>query len=212
MTATMDVRISAIARLTAAGLALGSETALAQRSEQGGGGLNLKARSYVGVGYVANIPVTFFGFSAFALSPRVLAGLGIYADFKRTTSSPGNSPYYIPNVTVQQAEVTYGDRLYVEKSDWTTVNGGLVYAVTKEFALYGGLGYSREKHFRQYYDQSETRGELGFYWIADPEQSGSRVNAMGGSLIRITRFALFQLGGEARPAGANVGLVISFHP
>lgn len=175
-------------------------------------GLNLKATSYVGIGYVANIPATFLGVSSFFVSPRILGGMGLYADFKRTTRSPGKSPYYLPTVSVMDAEVTYGDRLYLEQSDWTTINTGLLYAVTKEFAFYGGLGYAREKHYRQYYDQSGTRGEFGYYWVADPAQSGTRVNAMGGGLIRLTRFALFQLGAEARPAGANVGLSVAFHP
>ena len=188
----MHARMSIITGLAVAALTFGSETVHAQGGDPRG--LNLSSSSHVGIGYVANIPVTFLGFSGFALSPRVFGGLGIYADFKRTTKSPSRSPFYMPAVTVQQAEVTYGDQLYLEKSDWTTVNGGLVYAVTKEFALYGGMGYSREKHFRQYYDQSQTRGELGFYWIADPEQSGTRVNALGGGLIRIARFALFQIG------------------
>ena len=194
-----------IAALSAAGMVLGNHVLHAQD-------LNLKSTFHVGIGYVANIPATFLGFSTFVLSPKILGGTGIYADFKRTTGSPSKSRYYLPGVSVADAEITYGDQLYLEKSDWTTVNAGLLYAVTKEFALYGGLGYSRERHYRQYYDQSETRGELGYYWIADPEASGKRVNAMGGSLIRITRFALFQIGAEARPAGANVGLAITFRP
>lgn len=208
----MHIRHDIITAFSILGILLGDQILHAQGNEPTPRGLNLKAGTHAGIGYVANIPVTFLGFSGFVLSSRFLGGMGLYADFKHTTSSPSNSAYYMPDVSVDQAEVTYGDQLYLEKSSWSAVNAGLVYAVTKEFALYGGVGYSREKHFRQYYDRSETRGELGFYWIADSAQSGRRLNAMGGGLIRITRFALFQIGGEARPAGANVGLVITFHP
>src|SRR6266513_1349494 len=129
----MPVRASIMAGLSTAGIVLGKQQLYAQGSESSG--LNLKATSHVGIGYVANIPATFLGVSSFFVSPRVLGGMGLYADFKRTTSSPGNSPYYLPNVSVMDAEVTYGDQLYIEKSDWTTINAGLLYAVTKEFAL-----------------------------------------------------------------------------
>jgi hypothetical protein len=175
-------------------------------------GLNLKGSTHLGIGYVANIPTTFLGFSVLAVTPRVAGGAGLYADVKMTTRSPSDSRYYLRGVPVSDAEITYGDMLFTEKSDWVSVNVGLVYAITGEFSLYGGLGYSKEHHYRQYYDDSQTRGELGFYWIADPVASGTRINASGGALIRLTRFALFQLGGEAQPRGADIGVVLTFAP
>jgi len=168
----------------------------------------LRTSAHLGIGYVANIPTTFVGVSALAITPRLFGGAGVYADVKLTTSSPGDSPYYLPGVSVAQAEGTYGDQLFEQKSDWLAVNVALVYAVTSEFALYGGAGYSKEHHYRQYFDDTQSRGEFGFYWIADPAASGTRINAIGGAFLRVTRFALFQLGAEARPAGANVGITL----
>jgi hypothetical protein len=172
----------------------------------------LRSSPQLGLGYVANIPTTFLGFSALGLTPKLFGGAGLYADVKLTTSSPGDDPYYLPNVTVTDAEVTYGDMLYEEKSDWLTVNAAAVYAITQELAVYGGLGYAKKTHYRQYYDASQTRGNFGFYWISDPSASGTRVNALGGALMRITRHFVFQLGAESQPAGANVGVAITLHP
>jgi hypothetical protein len=172
----------------------------------------LRASTHLGIGYVANVPTTFLGFSALAVTPKLFGGAGLYADVKLTTKSPGDDPYYLPGVSVTDAEVTYGDVLYEEKSDWLTINGALVYAITQELAVYGGLGYAKKTHYRQYFDDSQTRGNFGFYWIADPGASGTRVNALGGALVRITRFVVFQLGAESQPPGANVGFAITFHP
>jgi hypothetical protein len=172
----------------------------------------LRASTHLGIGYVANVPTTFLGFSALAVTPKLFGGAGLYADVKLTTKSPGDDPYYLPGVSVTDAEVTYGDVLYEEKSDWLTINGALVYAITQELAVYGGLGYAKKTHYRQYFDDSQTRGNFGFYWIADPGASGTRVNALGGALVRITRFVVFQLGAESQPPGANVGVAITFHP
>jgi hypothetical protein len=166
----------------------------------------------VGIGYVASIPTTFLGFSALGVTPKLFGGAGLYADVKLTTSSPGDSPYYMPGVTVADAEVTYGDMLYEEKSDWLSIDMALVYALTDELAVYGGLGYTKKTHYRQYFDDSQTRGNFGFYWVSDPAASGNRINALGGAFLRITRFVVFQLGAASQPPGANVGIALTFVP
>jgi len=196
--------------LTLAGLSLPVTVLRAQAGRPRVAGL--RTSSHLGLGYVANIPTTFVGFSALGITPKLFGGAGVYADIKLTTKSPGDDLYYLPGVTVNDAEVTYGDMLYEEKSDWVTVNGALVYAVTQELAVYGGLGYSKETHYRQYFDASQTRGNFGFYWISDPSGSGTRINALGGALMRVTRYFVFQLGAESQPAGANVGVAITLHP
>lgn len=172
-------------------------------------GPNLRTTSYLGLGYVASVPITPLGFSLLAVSPKVFRGAGVYADVKLTTSSPGSDPYYLPGVSVADAELTYGDLLFEQKSDWVTIDLGLVYAITGEFAVYGGAGYSKEKHFRQYFDDTQTRGDLGFYWIADPAESGTRVNILGGALIRLRRFLYFQLGVESAPRAVNLGFTVT---
>ena len=96
--------------------------------------------------------------------------------------------------------------------DWTTIDFGVVYAITQEFAVYGGAGYSKETHYRQYFDNSQTRGDFGFYWVADPAASGTRINVLGGALVRFSRFLVFQLGGESAPQAVNVGVTLMFAP
>jgi hypothetical protein len=175
-------------------------------------GSGLRATPHVGIGYVASVPVTALGFSALYMTPKLFRGAGVFADVKVTTSSPGSSPFYLSNVTVDQAENTYADRLYDQQSDWTTIDVGVVYAITQEFALYGGAGYSKETHYRQYFDDTQTRGDFGFYWVSDPAASGTRINALGGALVRFSRFLLFQLGGESAPRAVNVGITLMFAP
>jgi hypothetical protein len=191
------------------GLCLPGTALLAQGKRVGA---SLRAAPHVGIGYVASVPITALGFSGLFITPKLLRGGGVFADVKLTTSSPGKSPYFLPGVTVEQAAVTFGDRLYEQKSDWTTVDVGVVYAVTGEFALYGGAGYSKETHYREYFDDTQTRGNLGFYWVADPGSSGTRINGLGGALLRLSRFLMFQLGVQSAPTAANVGMTLTFSP
>lgn len=172
-------------------------------------GPNLRTTSYLGLGYVASVPITPLGFSLLVVSPKVFRGAGVYGDVKLTTSSAGSDPYYLPGVSVADAEITYGDLLYEQRSDWLTIDLAMVYAITGEFAVYAGAGYSREKHFRQYFDDTQSRGDLGFYWISDPAESGTRVNVLGGALVRLRHFLYFQMGVESAPRAVNLGLTVT---
>ncbi|HEX9693273.1 MAG TPA: hypothetical protein VGA22_14360 [Gemmatimonadales bacterium] len=169
---------------------------------------DLKNSSHVGVGYTAHIPTNFLGFSALYVTPKLLGGFGVYIDARFETRSLTDDPGYLPGVTVQEAEVTNADFLFEQSSEWSTVDVGLVYAVSQELAVYGGAGYTRERHYREYWDASETLGNLGFYLVDDPAASGNRVNVIGGALIRLTRYTLFQLGLGSKPPGATVGVML----
>lgn len=173
-------------------------------------GQHLKNSAYLGVGYVTNVPNTYVGFNVLGITPKLFGGAGLYADVKFTTSSPGDDPFFLPGVSVDQAEITWGDQYFGEKSDWLSINLALVYTVTPELALYGGAGYSKETAYREYYDNSETRGNFGFYWIEDTQGSGDRINFLGGGFIRLARVLLFQVGAEAQPLGATIGLTLAF--
>jgi hypothetical protein len=170
---------------------------------------DLRNATFFGVGYVVNVPNTYVGFSALAFSHRVLAGAGLYADVKFSTSSPGDSPYLIPGVTAQEAEVLWADALGIAESTYLSVNLALVYAITPELGLYAGAGYTNEEHYREYYDNAMERGNLGFYWVADPEDTGSRVNLLGGALFRLHKNLLLAMGLEAQPRGAMIGLTLA---
>ena len=175
------------------------------------GAPSLRNSSRIGVGYVANIPNTFLGFSALAMTYKLFGGAGLYVDFKTTTKDHRSDPDYYPGISVDSAALGLADLLYAEESEWLSVNAALVYAVTPDLALYGGAGYSRERHYQQYYDDRvpPLHGEFGFYWIDDPEGSGDRVNVLGGVLFRLTKYALFQLGGEMQPPGVTVGVILA---
>ncbi len=170
---------------------------------------DLRNSSYIGVGYVASVPEMAAGVSLLGLTPRVLGGAGLYADVKFAPTSPGSDPYYDPTITVAQADNQFGDQLFSQSSTWMAVDLALLYAATRELGVYAGAGYSKERHYRQYFDDSQTRGLAGFYWIADPAASGNRVNALGGFLLRAGRYVLFQMGVEAQPRGATVGVTLT---
>ena len=49
-------------------------------------------------------------------------------------------------------------------------------------------------------------GRLGFYWVEDEKESGTRANLMGGVFFQLGESFAVQMGGETRPAGFTMGL------
>ena len=172
-------------------------------------GQHFRSGFQVGVGWVANVPTSYLGFSVMPVTPSLFGGAGLYADVKLTNDSPKNDVGFLSGVTVEDAELTFGDRLFSDHSDWVTVDLALVYAVAPELVLYGGAGYSKETHYREYFDEAEERGNFGFYWVADPADTGTRVNILGGAIMRLNRYVSFQVGGQTKPVGVNVGVVLT---
>jgi hypothetical protein len=170
---------------------------------------DLKNSAYLGLGYVANVPNTFVGVSAVMTTPKLLGGAGLYADFKSSASTRSKDATFDPATTPSQATLQYGDELFSDESTYVSANMALVYAITPEFALYGGAGYTHRSLYQYYYDDSETRGEFGWYWVRDPEQSGGQVNFLGGGLFRLGSRFLFQGGVESQPVGATIGFVLT---
>ena len=170
---------------------------------------DLHNTTYLGIGYVGNVPNAFLGFSAMMTTPRMLGGAGIYADVKMTTSTRSKDPFFMAAVTPSQALLQYGDELFQDESTYLTTDLALVLAITPEFALYGGAGYTHQSHYQYFYDDSEVRGDFGWYWVKDPEQTGGKVNFLGGGLFRLGSRLLFQGGVESKPLGANIGFVLT---
>ncbi len=198
---TTNPRASIMVLLALATLTLPGRDARAQSIP------DMRNSSRVGVGYAVNIPNTFVGLTALGMTPKLFGGAGLYADVKFTTSSTSSDPYYISDISVLQAEATFGDLFFDDQSDWLSINFALVYAVSRELAVYGGAGYTRETNYREYFDDSGTRGEMGFYWISDSEASGNRVNLLGGAFIRAGRSIMFQMGVESQPKGVTIGIM-----
>ncbi len=171
-------------------------------------GPDLKNSSYFGIGYVASVPDMFVGVTVLGLTPGLLGGAGLLADVKLTHNSPGRSDYYRDDISVEQAELEFGDLFFSERSVWFSIDLAVVYAITRSFAAYAGGGYLKKEHYREYFDDSETRGDFGFYWVLDEEASGSRVNVLGGLLFRAGRYVVFQVGAESRP-GVMAGIMLT---
>jgi len=168
---------------------------------------DLKAGARIGIGYVANLPNTFLGFSAIATQPGFLGGAGVYADVKITTGSTRADPYYMAGISGDDAVITFGDFLSRERTEWVSVNLAFLYAVTSDFNVFAGGGYSRGQHYQEYYDDSRTRGLFGFYWVSDSARDDIGLNLLGGVMLRIADVALLQLGMESRPIGATAGVI-----
>jgi hypothetical protein len=184
-------------------------TLLAALFATGAEGQQAALRSHVGAGFVINGPHQFTGFSAQALT-LALGGLGVYVDTKFDRSSPAGDREFDPALTAEQAEDRFGDPLYSEESSWRSFNVAVLRPVLPELILYGGVGASRQKHYRSYYDESFERGLRGFYTVEDPRETGNRVNLLGGAFFRISPTILVQFGVETMPRGITVGGVYTF--
>lgn len=159
----------------------------------------------VGVGFVANAPHEFLGVSVHAVSPRILGGLGIYVDAKIGIESPRDEPGFDPDLTAGEAEDLFPDELFTERSDWRSVNVALIRPVLPELMVYAGAGYSDEGRYHEYYDPTATRGDLGFYWVENPESSGGQVNLLAGAMFGVSQNVFIQFGVETKPRGVTVG-------
>jgi hypothetical protein len=167
------------------------------------GQATFRSRTHPGLGFTVNAPTQILGFNVLAFGPA-FAGWGGYADAKFTRESPKNEDGFVTDITVAQAE-GFDDQHMASESEWTTVNAAVVRVVSDALALYGGAGYSKEKAYRRYFDETSTRGLFGTYWIEDPDASGARVNVLGGAFFRATQSFVLQFGFEAQPRGFTVG-------
>lgn len=204
---TLSARVSLATLSTLVATVASARSLMAQVFEPAGP--HLRNATYVGVGYVANIPNTFVGFSAIALTPSVLGGAGVYADVKLSYRRLKNDPYFLADVTPDQAELI-GDFRFDEKDNYFSANVALVYAFRPEIGAYAGAGFTREERYVRYYDDSEILGEFGFYWVKDAAESGNRVNLLGGLFVRVGRHALLQVGLDGRPLGMAAGATLVF--
>lgn len=165
-------------------------------------------RPRVLVGYVANAPEMMLGGTVAAL-PAFLGGWGIYLDAKRGLENPGESEFLEPEITPAEAKAL-GHPAVQEKSYWRSLNAAVVRAFRDDLILYLGGGAAREQGYVEYFDESQTRGNFGYYWVRDDAVTGSRPNVMGGMYFRLMRHIAVQFGLESTPAGVTVGVVGAF--
>ena len=124
---------------------------------------------------------------------------GLYADLKLSVDSPRKEESCCP-YTLDEAEA-FGDQLFQDKSAWRSFDVAIVRVVGPQLAVYAGGGASRERAYRQYFDQTRTRGNFGAYWVEDTEASGTRVNVLGGLIFHASRNLMFVFGGELERIG-----------
>ena len=175
--------------------------AVAQRPEVSGGFEELPR---IGVGYVTNAPNMFLGGSAHFVADFA-GGLGLYVDYKRSTSSPRDESDFIDSLTVADVENLPGHEQDFEEDAWWSVNGALVRPISRELMLYVGAGYTNEDVYWRYNSDDPDLGSFGRYWVADEEASGGRVNFLGGAFLRMSRRISLQFGLETEPSGFTVG-------
>lgn len=156
----------------------------------------------VGFGYAGNGPRALLGANVYLMTPA-LGGLGLYGDFK-TSHQSFEDERLMSDITRQQAE-GFGDLEEATHEKWYVINIGLVRPVTPEFAVFAGAGYGNQTYYRDYYDQTDTRGWDGHYRIEDEIEGGGKVNAFAGAMFRVGRRLAFHFGGEIAPPGFTVG-------
>ena len=159
-----------------------------------------------GIGIVANAPRQFTGLGVHFLLPG-LRGFGLYLDAKFDPLSDTRDGVLLA-YTRAEAEAL-GDQWFGDEERWTTFNAALLYEVTDELRLYAGVGPSRQEGFTRYWDEVGERGELGYYWIENPDRTGTQINLLGGAFFRIARGFFVQFGLESQPQGYTLGLTLS---
>lgn len=163
---------------------------------------NFTNTTQLSVGYVANAPNVFTGIAAYMVRP---GGFGPYLDFKISLTSRRDDPAFAAEWTGEQARTEFGDHPFRRDDDWLVINAGVTRTFTPELAVYAGLGLTRRVAFREYFDQTGERGELGFYWVEETGESGTGINGFGGLILRAGNRLHFQFGLEAAPPGFVVG-------
>ena len=139
--------------------------------------------------------------------------LGMYFDVKFGTGDKLEGKDYTGIISINEAENVYNDPFRGEKETGIILfDIGLSYAMTKNKNLlaYGGLGYTTESVYRQYYDPTHILSSDGNYYIEDESKSSSGANFTAG-LIYIMQSGLTLQGGfDVAPAGVNLGIGWTF--
>lgn len=165
----------------------------------------LEFQPRIGVGFTANLPDQLVGGSVHYMT-GLFGGTGLYADFKLDMESPEDEDGFIDNITPEEVEETRNDRLFDLQASTTTVNLALMKALSPQFTVYGGAGYSDVKEYRQYWDEEQEIGFAGYYWVKDEEASGPKVNVLGGAFFQLGESFAIQMGAESQPAGFTLGV------
>lgn len=164
--------------------------------------VDFTGRSHLFVGYSASPPQQMLGFAVTFMSDR-FHNLGLMADARFTSDSPAGN-FFVADRTPGQAD-TDGDIFLRQRSAWGSVGASVVKGLTPEFAVYAGGGATWETVYLQYEDETREFGQLGIYWIEDPEQSTIHPNVTLGAFLRMGGRLMVQVGGQTAPRGFTLG-------
>jgi hypothetical protein len=165
-----------------------------------------------GIGYAAVIPSALLGAGAYKLFGS--SGVGIFADWKMTTTSLVGDSEYCPTAITEctRSWVEFNEPFHERIKDvdeWLVFNAGAVYAVTPEFALMLGGGMVDQTRLHEFLDTSENPAdrvtETGRYYVDDDSASGWKPQAVLGLLIRAGSRVVFRFGYETAVSGVSVG-------
>ena len=167
-------------------------------------------RPRLAIGYVTNAPNMFAGVSVYGLFDA-LGGIGLYVDAKRSLQSPEDESDFVDDFTVSDAEALPGQQFNQEEFAWWSLNAAILRPLSPELMVYLGAGYTSENRYARYLDTTNSLGlgSFGYYWAHDPQESGGRINVLGGMFFRISRAMAVQFGLESAPRGLTVGLSYS---
>jgi hypothetical protein len=163
--------------------------------------------TYFYVGYSANIPKQLIGLNLYLSLPKFV---GFTFDLK--SEMPGleqishTEPYSVSTVTF------WGDSFIRTDGQWMSVNGALTVPIMRSISLYGGAGASIYHEYRRYYDDLEILGKNGYYWINDDSKTKTKINYLGGILLKLSNDFAAQIGAQSEPFGivAGISYKISF--
>lgn len=159
-----------------------------------------------GIGFVANTPDLLGGFGGYVMT-EAFGGLGIYVDYKFDALSPTHESSFDPARTAFDVEdQVSGVLVQGDRNSWQSANVALVRPMTRELMLYGGLGYAKRTHYREYFDPQQGIGEFGYLWVEDPGLEKTTINVMFGLFMRMSSRVSFQTGIETAPRGFTAGV------
>jgi len=162
-----------------------------------------------GIGVMGNAPRALAGGMAWLVTPAA-GGLGFFIEGRTTHRSYEGQATFLPGVSAEQAEAQFSDIYMQTVEHWQAVNAGVVRPLTADLSVYAGAGYGRQRNYREYVDQTGQRGEGGVYRALVDGESGGRLNATGGTIVRFGRGLAFMFGVESAPLGFTAGVSIVF--
>ncbi|TVP42309.1 MAG: hypothetical protein EA350_16430 [Gemmatimonadales bacterium] len=175
---------------------LGAEDALAQGAagERGYGNERV-----TGLGYAGVLSEALIGVGAIHFFPG--RAIGVFADWKMTHESLRNSAAFLPDVDINAIT----DPVVRSENEWLVFNGGVLLALSSEFALMGGLGLADRRHIYEFIDLA---GEFS-YFAQDPATSGWQRNVVFGLLFRGGDDVSFRFGLESGPRRISIGAYLT---